>query len=241
MKNGECGTGNAGCGTWSAGCRPLRVALCEPGLLLLLAGLAAVVCAGLCGVDRIAATALLAREPSWMREAAAIWGRFGRSGCYLAPTAVLLVWWWRFQPRRDLRRICIWLLAAEAAGGLGSRLIKIICGRWRPNQMPHGHFGFEFLAFNAKCVSFPSGHATDAAAVAAVLWFVYPRLRPLYASWVVLMAAARVLALDHFVSDVAAGAALGLLSAVAAGRALEAWYGGARPTCGPQGDPDHGR
>ena len=221
--------------------RGARSAEYGTGLILLLAALAAVMVAGLAGVDRRVATAVIEQVPDGVRQAAAAWGWFGRSGCYLVPSGALLLWWWRFDPRRDLRRICLWLLAAEAAGGVVSRIVKIVAGRWRPNQMPRGHFGFEFLSFNFKCASFPSGHATDAAAVAAVLWFACPRLRPLYVAWVVLMAASRVVALDHFVADVAAGAAIGILSAMAAGRGVDAWLGHARPAGGLQGDPDHGR
>jgi membrane-associated phospholipid phosphatase len=44
---------------------------------------------------------------------------------------------------------------------------------------------------------------------------MFPRLRPFCVAWVVLMASARVCALQHFVADTAVGAALGILCALA--------------------------
>jgi len=102
-----------------------------------------------------------------------------------------------------------------------ARVLKIAFGRWRPDQVLGGHFEF-FVPFKSKCHSFPSGHTADAAAVAAVLWFVYPRWRPLYVAWVALMALARVGAEQHFMADAATGAALGVLCALAVGRNLDA-------------------
>ena len=118
------------------------------------------------------------------------------------------------------------LLTAEAIASLVVRVLKIVFGRWRPGQVLGGQF--EFFDLRSKCHSFPSGHTADAAAVATVLWFVYPRLRPLYVAWVLLMALARVGAMQHFVADAATGAALGILCALVVGRnldAMERWIG----------------
>ena len=127
---------------------------------------------------------------------------------------------------RGLWLLLVLLALLTAAGLLGLdlgtllvRLLKIVFGRWRPDQGLAGHF--EFFSFKSKCNSFPSGHTEDAAVTATVLWFVYPRLRPLYVAWVVLMAVARLGAAQHFVADSATGAALGILFALLVGRNLE--------------------
>jgi len=188
----------------------------HPALMLLFVILGIMTVGGFLGLDRVVALAVQDHVSGAIHEAAKAFSKCGRTEWYLIPMLLLLAWWTWARPRQDLRRICLWLLAAEAAGGLVSRLIKISLGRWRPNQMPDGHFGFAFFSFKYKSNSFPSGHAMDAAAVAAMLWFAYPPLRPLYVIWVIAMASARVLAMDHFVSDVAAGAMLGLACVVVA-------------------------
>ncbi len=202
----------AGASRWQAFMRSI------PGPLVAL--LLAVVAAGLSGLDRLEAEAVRAHAAPWLIQLAKDLSRLGQSECYIVPTLLLLLWWWRVRPDRRLVRVCFWLLAAEAAGGLVTRVLKIACGRWRPSQLASGHFGFAFFSWKAKMNAFPSGHATDAMAVALVLWFVCPRLRPLCVAWVVMIAAARMLALDHFPSDVAAGMLVGLLCALA----LRPWF-----------------
>lgn len=70
---------------------------------------------------------------------------------------------------------------------------------------------YGFFPFHAERAygSFPSGHATAAAAVMIVFWFCYPKLRWLWLL-VVLATAVGLVAMNfHFVSDVIAGTALG--------------------------------
>ena len=145
----------------------------------------------------------------------------GTYALYAIAALILLVsarWIW---PNDRIRRVSLWLLAAEAFNGLVGLMIKLVVSRWRPNQPLAGTF--EFLQkINHKCQSFPSGHTADVAAVATVLWFVYPRLRPLYVVWVVMMAAARIGERQHFLSDTAAGAILGILCALLVDQALTA-------------------
>jgi len=185
---------------------------------LLVAGLLVLMAAGLSGLDRSVAEAVRAHPVTatgWVHVAAKRISVLGRSECYVVPTLLLLAWWWRFRIERRLFKLCLWLLAAEAASGLVTRILKIVFGRWRPTQLANGHFGFDFFQLAAKRNSFPSGHTSDAMSVAVVLWFVCPRLRPVAAAWVVLMGAARVLVLDHFVADVAVGAVVGLVCTLA--------------------------
>lgn len=63
--------------------------------------------------------------------------------------------------------------------------------------------------------SFPSGHATAALAVAAALSLAYPVLTPGLALLAAAVAASRVVLGVHHVSDVLAGASLGLAAALA--------------------------
>jgi membrane-associated phospholipid phosphatase len=191
----------------------------------LVAALAAAMLAGLAGWDRPTAEAIrahIADQPvaaaapalTW-RAAARMVSRCGESWVYvLIAAAVLLAAWRVATARRRLLRIGLGWLLALALGGIVARIIKIACGRWRPSHLAEGQFGFTFFSFNHKLNSFPSGHACDAMVAAVVNWCAWPKLRPLAAAWFVLIAAARLVALDHFPSDLAAGALIGLFSAL---------------------------
>lgn len=128
------------------------------------------------------------------------------------------------------------LVAVLAADALGV-LVKDSVGRLRPNHAStHLAFmrPFEALTIDATRltskvkgivtkakpskmddapVSFPSGEATAAFALATVLSILYPKLRPIVYTAAVLTALARVLAGAHYISDVTAGAVLGTLAA----------------------------
>lgn len=201
----------------------------SPWLWLLLAALAVVSVIGFRGAD----LAIAAQVRQWMAAypesgwwLAAHW--VGKSGTLAICALITLILWVRagwFRPDPRLWRNCLWVLAAESANGVAGFILKLVMGRWRPNQPQAG--AFEFLQrYNPKCQSFPSGHTADVAAVATVLWFVYPRLRPLYVAWVVVMAAARIGEMRHFLSDTAVGAMLGILCACVVQqhlRRLEGW------------------
>jgi membrane-associated phospholipid phosphatase len=58
----------------------------------------------------------------------------------------------------------------------------------------------------------PSGHTTTAFALAFSLSFLYPRLRPLWFAYALVLAASRVMVDAHYLSDVCAGALLGWLT-----------------------------
>ncbi len=71
--------------------------------------------------------------------------------------------------------------------------------------------GLHWLPGGAGFPRFPSGHRAGFMAAAAELWLRYPRFRAVYASCAVLLGSALVATNYHFVSDVVAGAYLGVL------------------------------
>ena len=96
--------------------------------------------------------------------------------------------------------------------------LKFVFGRtwpdtWtndNPSFLRDGVYGFNFMHGGTTYQSFPSGHMAAVCAAAAVLWILYPRLR-----WVWLLAALTVGTLlvvgnYHFLSDVIAGAFVGI-------------------------------
>lgn len=88
-------------------------------------------------------------------------------------------------------------------------------GRLRPNQAPtHLAFTQPFAElFTKQKVSFPSGEAATALATAYVLGRLLPRWKAAFYAAGTLAAVARLVNGAHYLSDVAAGALLGILVA----------------------------
>jgi membrane-associated phospholipid phosphatase len=101
-------------------------------------------------------------------------------------------------------------------------LLKLAFGRtwpetWtggNPSFIRDGAFGFSPFHGGAGWASFPSGHETLTCAVAACLWVLVPRLRPLYVLVVLIVAIGLLVADYHWLSDILAGALVGALIGV---------------------------
>ena len=101
--------------------------------------------------------------------------------------------------------------------GMVSTCLKWLAGRNRPNiLLEDGLFGFNLFQTNFiyESTSFPSGHAVTAFALATALGFLYPRWRAFAFVAAGLIAASRVALKAHFLSDVIAGAVVGILCAI---------------------------
>lgn len=96
--------------------------------------------------------------------------------------------------------------------------LKFIFGRtwpetWIKNNASFIHdgvYGFNFLHGGSEYQSFPSGHMATTCAVLSVFWLWYPKFRGLYAVAGFAVAAGLVGANYHFLSDVIAGAFVGI-------------------------------
>jgi len=101
--------------------------------------------------------------------------------------------------------------ASIALAGLTTDLVKALLGRFRPKLFfRDGSYGFDFLHTRADYVSFPSGHATTAFALATALTLLWPRFAGLYFLLALAIGASRVLANAHWLSDVLAGGFVGV-------------------------------
>ena len=105
-------------------------------------------------------------------------------------------------------------LAAVAfvVAGLVEFSLKRLVGRYRPDA------GMSVLAllgpsFAPDADSFPSGHATSMFTVATVFATAYPRVGWLFYTMATTVAAGRVYLARHYVSDVLAGALIGIVVA----------------------------
>ena len=128
-----------------------------------------------------------------------------------------------YQPRGPQRNFAR-MIGAAFAGGLMVDCIKAVVERVRPRAADLvlqasalATFGDGSLASpsgsHSDLNSFPSGHAAVAAGMAAALGWKYPRGMLLFAALATCAAAQRVVTSAHFPSDVAVGAAIGLIGA----------------------------
>lgn len=136
---------------------------------------------------------------------------------WLTPLLVLLSAWpvkgpllvslAAIQPGPLVRRLRAVALVAAAAllGSLASTVIKTLVERTRPPAV----LGVDALVALPDTASFPSGHATTAAAAATALALLVPRWRVPAVTLALLVGASRVLLGVHFIGDVLAGFALG--------------------------------
>jgi len=103
---------------------------------------------------------------------------------------------------------------AFAYAGLLEFTLKHLVGRPRPDAALAATAALLGPSWTHDVDSFPSGHATSVFAVAAVFGAYYPRLRlPLY-GLAAAIALGRVYLERHYISDVVAGAAIGMAVAL---------------------------
>lgn len=102
------------------------------------------------------------------------------------------------------------LTASIIASGLISPVIKITAGRSRPYENA-GTNNFQFLGASNRNASFPSGHTTEAFALASVISAHYEETWIKASAYAVagLVGIARTYHDAHFASDVLAGALIG--------------------------------
>lgn len=154
--------------------------------------------------------ALLGAALPWeIADAARILTEFGEGQWVIIPAVLLFVYGWR-AGRDNLARWAFLLLVTVAASGGIANGMKVIFGRWRPVAFIEGEeFGFSPLTTGSVNASFPSGHATTAAATALIVALWFPKLRWYALALGVLIASTRVVLSMHYPSDVAAGWLLG--------------------------------
>lgn len=192
-----------------------------PRVLLTLI-LAAVVAAALFGLDHPLAR-WTAHGGEGLRDIFGVITWFGQGGVVLVPCGLFLLACLWLRPRlpslaASLKRAvggAALLFLAVASAGIVDDLLKLVFERARPKLWLNGDpAGFFSGHFGSNYQSFPSGHTATSVAAAVVLGQIFPRWRAEFAGFAVLIAVSRVMLDAHYVSDVAAGAAVGALIAL---------------------------
>ncbi|MGH7035086.1 MAG: phosphatase PAP2 family protein [Stellaceae bacterium] len=163
-------------------------------------------------IDQPLARALHAADPVW-RAAFTPITRLGEGGLYLVPLALIFAaaLWRR---RTGLAWRSGFVFAAIALSGLVVDIVKPVFGRARPKLLfEQNLFGFTWAGPHADRWSFPSGHSATMAALAIALYAIYPRGWPAYAALALAVMTSRVVIEAHYLSDVIAGAYVGLAAA----------------------------
>jgi len=113
------------------------------------------------------------------------------------------------RPWTALPILCSWAAMWAVASEI---ILKRIFGRgWVDPTFVRDHlYGFHFLHGETHWDAFPSGTATVSFAILSVLWILKPRWRTAGTATVVLLSAAVVIGNYHWLSDVIAGAFLGV-------------------------------
>jgi len=196
-------------------------------LLFLLGSLAAVVL--FCGFSYVYWDVPLARtipDPnSRIHEAFQVITRFGVSTGYLAASFLGFLLFRFFRRNEAWARRSLFVFASVAFSGIAVDLFKFIFGRFRPQMLSQGLYGFAFFQTDHPLTSFPSGHAATITALALSVSLLH-RSMPLKAAAVpavALVAASRVIIGAHYLSDVLFGS---YVAAVTTACLWRAFYGG---------------
>ncbi|HEV8015415.1 MAG TPA: phosphatase PAP2 family protein [Stellaceae bacterium] len=139
--------------------------------------------------------------------------RFGEGGVYLVPLGIAFLWAAIRGAQRWAWRLGFVFVALALPGILGD-IMKPVFGRARPVLLFRDEFfGFTWAGAHGNSWSFPSGHSITVAALAVALYAIYPPAWPAYALLALLVMASRIVLEQHYLSDVIAGAYLGVVFA----------------------------
>lgn len=115
---------------------------------------------------------------------------------------------------RQVSNYALAFIACLIAGSVVLHGMKLVVGRRRPrDDMEMGLYGFVWFKFRLDYNSFPSGHALTIMCVATIASCAWPQLALLWFAVALWLGVTRALLTAHFLSDVFAGAGIGLLAA----------------------------
>jgi len=125
----------------------------------------------------------------------------------------ILYFVFRFMGKKEfLANRCLLILMSIPLSNLVIEILKSLLGRARPKLLySQDLFGFTFLSFTNAFKSFPSGHACTIGAICGAVACFYPRATFFLTSLALLLAFTRIILAQHYLSDIIAGVAAGIL------------------------------
>lgn len=176
-------------------------------------------------VDMALALKLHTWSTPWSQNLFNVIDQLGNSEFYLVPALMLYIWaLWAVRSGRAMPffrdadrvvRASLFVITTMALGGIITLTLKALVARARPDMLiEKGIYGLgvpfsDVADFN----SFPSSHTQAAFAAAAALGILSPRWRIPLMVLASAVATARVVNLDHYLSDVLAAAFIAIASA----------------------------
>lgn len=175
------------------------------------------------------AARLFAQTPSAWRAVALLITKLGTSGYMLVAAACVGVtaWWMqrgqvpgsRRAAMRVLTERAVYVFVVVAISGLLAQMMKHLVGRARPKLLETlGAYHFDAFSIKASLASFPSGHTTSVFALAIAMGLLLPRSRTPLLIAAAVVGLSRAVVGSHYLSDVLAGAALGIATALVVAR-----------------------
>ncbi|MGC2199600.1 MAG: phosphatase PAP2 family protein [Stellaceae bacterium] len=172
--------------------------------------------------DRPVARFFHARDPD-LHALFELTGRLGLTYGYLTlfGLAFVALHWGGLLPRlrpvaapsRAFSAIPAFLFLSIAAAGLVADVLKLILGRTRPKLLfANSTYDFAWLGLRPDHWSFPSGHSATIFALVTALWWLWPQHALFYVLIASIIALSRVVVGAHYLSDVFAGALIGVLT-----------------------------
>jgi len=137
---------------------------------------------------------------------------FGIATWYIVASIIFYLFF-RFIYKNNLHAAqSLFVFLSLSITGILITLLKWIVGRHRPIDLfTHGYSGFDYFGVGYELTSFPSGHAQTAFTLATALTILFPRWGiPLFVI-AVAVGISRVILTSHYLSDVIAGAGVGIL------------------------------
>ena len=138
----------------------------------------------------------------------------GDSLWYFIILVPAFIYFWFLAKNKLWSKRIIFILVSLSISGLLNLLIKWLAGRYRPNMLEKGYFGFNYFGVGYDLNSFPSGHTVTAFSLAAAVSILFPRAGIAAFIIAISIGITRIILTSHYLSDVIAGAGIGILSAM---------------------------
>ncbi len=139
----------------------------------------------------------------------------GISTLYLIVSFILFIFFRWMRPTRLHADRALLFFSSIALSGIIVNIVKFLVGRLRPKMLfENGLYGFDPFRIGYEFNSFPSGHATTVFAIAVTCSLFWPKYRIIFMIFATTVSLSRLVLNAHYLSDVFAGACIGIATAI---------------------------